>query len=534
LTWVVSIIILVVVILLGLWFLQKFYAKATLNSALVRTGLGGQKIVLSGGCIAIPILHHVQRVTMGAVTFAAERKGNQGLLTGDQLRADVAMEFEFHVESRDDAVATAAQALGSKIERGGDAIEELLSGSLVDAMQNAAAKRTLEQLHSDRSSFISDVEAAVAAKVGKLGLSLVSVSLIRVDQSDLSQFDEKNAFAAKGLRHHAELIAEQRRERVRIETETDIAVRESGLAKHQRQLEIDRTEREATIAQQEALEKLEAQSRAKKEAAKSEAEFLIEQQKLTSANQIKAAKVANDEALRRAEMAAILALEENKIENDTKLAELRTAEFKTQATEESARVAVLLAAEDVQAQKEKAVARRELETAELKLAKEIKLSTAQAKSDAETLAVKTKAEAEAAKTIAGAELAKSEAAAKAKTALIEADNSMSETLVGMRLEEKRLDRMPEIMTQMMKPVEKIDSIKINHIGGMGTPTGGSGDGGADGAFGAAMDQILGMAVRLPAMKQMGEEIGLDFDPNIAGRTADYANRIKAKDDKANK
>ena len=53
----------------------------------------------------------------------------------------------------------------------------------------------------------------------------------------------------------------------------------------------------------------------------------------------------------------------------------------------------------------------------------------------------------------------------------------------------------------------------------------------DGAFGAAMDQILGMAVRLPAMKQMGEEIGLDFDPNIAGRTADYANRIKPKDTK---
>ena len=43
-----------------------------------------------------------------------------------------------------------------------------------------------------------------------------------------------------------------------------------------------------------------------------------------------------------------------------------------------------------------------------------------------------------------------------------------------------------------------------------------------------MDQILGMAVRLPAMKQMGEEIGLDFDANLAGRTADYANRIKGK------
>ena len=44
-----------------------------------------------------------------------------------------------------------------------------------------------------------------------------------------------------------------------------------------------------------------------------------------------------------------------------------------------------------------------------------------------------------------------------------------------------------------------------------------------------MDQILSMAVQLPAMKQIGGEIGLDFDANLAGRTADYANRLKAKE-----
>lgn len=122
-----------------------------------------------------------------------------------------------------------------------------------------------------------------------------------------------------------------------------------------------------------------------------------------------------------------------------------------------------------------------------------------------------------------------EAQAKARAAMIAAENTMDPSVIAMRIEERRLDRMPEIMTQMMKPVEKIDSIKINQIGGMaaaGDPD--SGDTSVNGAFGSAMDQILSMAVRLPAMKQMGEEIGLDFDANLAGRTADYANRLKAK------
>ena len=122
-----------------------------------------------------------------------------------------------------------------------------------------------------------------------------------------------------------------------------------------------------------------------------------------------------------------------------------------------------------------------------------------------------------------------EAEAAGRAALNSAENTLSDAVIRLRLEERKLDKMPEIMTQMMKPVEKIDSIRINQISGPGN-VGSSGADGVDSAFGAAMDQILGMAVRLPAMKQMGEEIGMDFDVPTAGRTADYANRIKAKDE----
>jgi flotillin len=531
LVWVVSILLPTILLLLGIWFLRKFYAKATLNSAIVRTGFGGMRVVLNGGCISLPIIHQTQRVIMGAVSFSVSRTGREALLTGDQLRADIAMEFEFRVAPTVEGVAAAAQLFGSKIERSSETIPDVLKGPLVDTMQTAAADRTLIEMHSDRVSFTNEVETAVTVKANQFGLALISASLLSVDEGDLSQFDENNSFAARGRRRHAELISEQHRERVRIETEMDLVVRENQLAKHQRQLEIERTEREATIAQREVLDQLEATSRAKTETAKSESELKIESTRIETQQKIEAAKVANDEMLRRTEMAAILALEENKIDNDSKLARLRTVDFETQAAEETARAQVLLAAEDVQAQKEKAVVKREHETAELKLKKEIDLGVSQARSEADTLATRTNAEAAAAKTLATAELAKTEAEAEGRVALIAAENSMSEELIRMRLEERKLDRLPEILRQMMKPVEKIDSIKINHIGGLGGQGNPNGENGADGAFSSAMDQILGMAVRLPAMKQMGEEIGIDFDPNIAGRTADYANRIKAKDEK---
>lgn len=528
LAWIILPVLLIVVALIAIWFLQCYYAKATLDTALVRTGLGGRRVVTDGGCLSLPILHQIQKVSMGALTFSIQREGRDAILTRDKMRADVQFEFELRVAPTTDGIATAAQALGSRIARGGDTVKDVFAGSLVDAIQRAAAARTLEDIHLDRSGFSKDVAEAIEAQAVKLGLTLISVSLISVDQSDLSQWNENNAFNAQGMRQLAELVAIQRKQRIRIETEAEVAVGESHLAQHQRQLELKRAEREAEIAQQEHLAKLTADAKSREERAHDEAKLASETARIENEKRVKAAQVDSDKALRKAEMAAIRTLEEEKIENDILIARKRAAEAEARVEEEEAQAKVILAAESVQAQKQRAIAEREREIACLQQDKELELEGARVKHDVQSLLEKATADAAAKTKASQAERASMEAEAAGRSALNQAENTLGSAVIRMRLEERKLDRLPEIMTQMMKPVEKIDSIKINQISGAGGSNGtGSGEG-VDGAFGAAMDQILGMAVRLPAMKQMGEEIGLDFDANLAGRTADYANRIKDK------
>ncbi|MEP4037519.1 flotillin domain-containing protein [Pseudophaeobacter sp.] len=526
--WIILLVLLIVVALVAIWFLQCYYAKATLDTALVRTGLGGRRVVTDGGCLSLPILHQIQKVSMGALTFSIQREGRDAILTRDKMRADVQFEFELRVAPTTDGIATAAQALGSRIARGGDTVKDVFAGSLVDAIQRAAAARTLEDIHLDRSGFSKDVAEAIEAQAVKLGLTLISVSLISVDQSDLSQWNENNAFNAQGMRQLAELVTIQRKQRIRIETEAEVAVGESHLAQHQRQLELKRAEREAEIAQQEHLAKLTADAKSREERAHDEAKLASETARIENEKRVKAAQVDSDKALRKAEMAAIRTLEEEKIENDILIARKRAAEAEARVEEEEAQAKVILAAESVQAQKQRAIAEREREIACLQQDKELELEGARVKHDVQSLLEKATADAAAKTKASQAERASMEAEAAGRSALNQAENTLGSAVIRMRLEERKLDRLPEIMTQMMKPVEKIDSIKINQISGAGGSNGtGSGEG-VDGAFGAAMDQILGMAVRLPAMKQMGEEIGLDFDANLAGRTADYANRIKDK------
>ena len=528
--WLLALVILAIALLIGIWFLQRFYAKASLESALVRTGMGGRRVMTDGGCVVLPIVHQSLRVSMQTNTVTVSRTGREAVLTSDPLRADITMKFELRVASDTDNIATAAQAFGNRIARGGEAFEDALAGPLANAIQTAAASRDLNNIHLERAEFTQEVARVASEHAGRLGLEMVTAALVSIDQSDFAGRDENNTFNARGMRRLAEMVAEERKARIQVETSTEVAVREHRLAQHQRQMELQRAERETEIAQQEHLTKLEAEAESRASQAHSEARHASETSRIQQEQETEAAKVTSDETLRKVEMRALLELEEAKIANGIKLSQSRTKEAKAQAEEEEARAQVILAAENVQAQKERAVTMREKEIAKLKQDRDIELEGARVKSDVNTLLAKAQADASVRTASAHAEQSAMEAEAAGRVALNSAENTLSDAVIRMRLEERKLDKMPEIMTQMMKPVEKIDSIRINQISGPGGGSGSSGGDGVDSAFGAAMDQILGMAVRLPAMKQMGEEIGLNFDVPTAGRTADYANRIKAKDE----
>ena len=62
----------------------------------------------------------------------------------------------------------------------------------------------------------------------------------------------------------------------------------------------------------------------------------------------------------------------------------------------------------------------------------------------------------------------------------------------------------------------IRGINIHHIGGL---SGAAGGGGGDKApVAQAMDQILNMAVQLPALKKIGEAVGMDIDESLTSLT----------------
>lgn len=134
LAWLLAIAVAIVVIAIAVMFLNRFYRKSTRETALVRTGFGGQRILISGGCLALPFLHKVEEINMRTLRIDVRRSGDKSVITEDRLRVDVELEFYVRVMPSQEGIATAAQALGAK-SFNPEGMRNLLEGRFIDAVQ---------------------------------------------------------------------------------------------------------------------------------------------------------------------------------------------------------------------------------------------------------------------------------------------------------------------------------------------------------------------------------------------------------------
>jgi flotillin len=231
-------------------------------------------------------------------------------------------------------------------------------------------------------------------------------------------------------------------------------------------------------------------------------------------------EVQKQREIRDTEIDAQLGSELRKADSAIRLAAKHAEEARSQAQAELARAEVVVAQEQVQTERERAVADRSREIALKREQESGEVAQAKAESDAAVLIRRAQSEAQATRTRADAERLRLLAESEGAKAQIAAENSRSDSLMRLQLEQHRIDKMPEIVATMMKPVEKIESIRIHQISGLGnTGVGGGNGAGGDGGgskppVNQVLDSIMGMALQLPALKSIGDSIGVDFSSAI--------------------
>jgi uncharacterized membrane protein YqiK len=501
--------------------MNRFYRKSTRDVALVRTGFGGQKVVLSGGCLVLPFLHKVEEINMRTMRVEVKRTGDKSLITTDRIRVDVELDFYIRVQPTVDGVATAAQAIGARALNP-EGLRNLMEGRFIDALQAVAAAETMDSLHEKRGQFVRDVGDHLRDNLAQNGVLLDSVSLTRLDQAPFNSLDENNAFNAVGMRQLAEIIATNKKQRTQIESDAEIAVRETQLEATKRRLNLQQQEEQAQIAQQLEIERAKAASSAAAAKAREDATIASEGARIARERETRTLDLGKQRDLRRLEIESQLNSEVHKVDSSIRLAAKHVEEAKAQAEAERARTEVVLAQEHVQTERERAMADRSRELALKRVQEEGEVQAAKAETEAAVEIKRALAGSEATRIRAEGERLRLLAESEGNLSRIAAENTRGDSLIRLELERYRLEKLPEIVAQMMKPTEKIESIRIHQVSGLGVAPGASGapaDGGTKSPINQVLDSILSMAVQLPALRSIGESIGYDFSGALPQKQA---------------
>ena len=294
--------IIAVIILIALaiavivYLLHWLYRRSSKEVSFVRTGMFGEKVVISGGAFVLPIIHNITQVGMRTLSLTIKRSGDKSLITKDRMRAELVTEFYTKVPPEKKSVSTAAQTLGNRT-LDPEHLREVVQGRFADALGEVAAKMTLDEIQENRGQFVKEVTKIADESIGHTGLALETVSLISLDQTPIEQFNPANTFDSQGLTQLTEQIEARKKKRNDITQDTKISIENKNLETIQKELEIKKNEefsrykQEREIAIQKANEKTETIKQ------RSEREREAEEAEIRSQEEIEVAKISQNQVI---------------------------------------------------------------------------------------------------------------------------------------------------------------------------------------------------------------------------------------------
>ncbi|PPQ17354.1 flotillin [Bradyrhizobium sp. AC87j1] len=508
------------IVVLGIVF-TILYKRATRDEAFVRTGLGGKKVVLDGGAMILPIFHSYASVNLKTLRLTVERKERESLITRDRLRVDIVAEFYVRVRPDDESIALASQTLGA-LTNDAEALRNQVEAKFVDGLRSVAATMSILELQEKRSDFVKHVQATVESDVKSNGLELESVSLTKLDQTDVKFFNPENFFDAEGLTQLKTVTETRRRDRNAIVRDNEVAIAQKDLEARQQTLGIERTKKEAELSQERDIANKTASTRAEVATATQTARLTEENaridtdravaEKEAGAKQVKeTAVIESDLAINKrktdAQREIQIATQENEIQIASKSKQTSEAVAEAKTAE-----AIAVSAE------EKVVTARAVEVADRARLTQVLAARTEAERKSTELIVAAEAEkkasldrAEAVKTLATAEAESNKIKAvgvrnigEAEAAVItmknEAQNKLGSNVIDFEIAKKRIETMPAALAEMVKPIANLKDVRILHTGGA---FGGSGAGGGNVGFG---EGLAGELLKVHALRPMIDEI----------------------------
>ncbi len=243
----------IVGIFLGVLILfSRFFRKVTQGQAIVRNGIGGTKVSFNG-MIVIPVAHQAEYMDISVKRIEIERKGIEGLICMDNMRADIKVAFFVRVNKTPEDVLRVAQSIGCVRASTVETIRVLFDAKFSEALKTVGKRFDFVQLYNERDTFKSGILKVIGTDLN--GFTLDDCAIDFLEQTRLENLDPDNILDAEGIKKITELTATQAKLANNIQRDKEKVIKQQDVQAREAVLELERQ-----LAETEAKQKRDVQS----------------------------------------------------------------------------------------------------------------------------------------------------------------------------------------------------------------------------------------------------------------------------------
>jgi flotillin len=266
----------------------KCYRKVPQGKALIKTGQGGAKVAFDKGLYVIPVLHRMEIMDISVKRVEIDRKGKNGLICKDNMRADIKVAFFVRVNKTKEDVLSVAQMIGVSRASDQEALVELFDAKFSEALKTVGKQFDFEDLYTKRLEFKEQIIEIIGTDLN--GYNLEDAAIDDLEQTPKEMLNPDNILDVQGLEKIALITREKKVNINEQEKEEEKQITRQNVDAREKILDMEKELADAEENQKKDIASIQARTHAEAEVVRQEEKLKEENARISTQEQVSIAE----------------------------------------------------------------------------------------------------------------------------------------------------------------------------------------------------------------------------------------------------
>ncbi|QSQ26468.1 hypothetical protein JY651_16710 [Pyxidicoccus parkwayensis] len=246
----------------------RLYRQVDQGKVLIVNTLKSEPHVTFTGTVVYPIINRAEVMDISLKTVEIDRRGKEGLICKDNIRADIKVTFFVRINKTREDVLKVAQAIGCARASDQTTLENLFEAKFSEALKTVGKSFDFVELYTKRDEIKDEVVRVIGRDLN--GYMLEDCAIDFLEQTPVEMLDKDNILDAEGIRKITELTTKQNVFTNELRQDERMAVTKRNVEADEAIFALERQREEASAKQKREIDSIHARESAEAERVKQE------------------------------------------------------------------------------------------------------------------------------------------------------------------------------------------------------------------------------------------------------------------------